>query len=153
MSLNQPKKLFVSSDDADYADDDTSAFSVTLSQPIHNAQSVRLVSAVYPSSVYNVEDGDTLRVNESYYTSDGTKLSSVQFVLSVPSGNYTGDTLATAITTAFGVPALLGHAARVLVLRQHDRARIGGGDGTDQELLCRDPIVGAGNASRFGSQP
>jgi hypothetical protein len=100
MSLNQPKKLFVSSDDADYADDDTSDFSVTLSQPIHNAQSVRLVSAVYPSSVYNVEDGDTLRVNESYYTSDGTKLSSVQFVLSVPSGNYTGDTLATAITTA-----------------------------------------------------
>jgi hypothetical protein len=50
--------------------------------------------------VYNIEAGDTLSVNESYYTSAGTKVSSVQFALSVPEGNYTGDTLAAAITTA-----------------------------------------------------
>ena len=101
--LNQPKKLFVNSDDADGPNNDTSQFSVTLDAPIHNAMSVRLVSAVYPSSVYNIEAGDTLKVNESYYTSDGTKLSSVQFSMPIAAGAYTGDTLAAAITAASNV--------------------------------------------------
>ena len=96
--LHQPKRVYCSSDDAAGSADNTSDFTLRLQQPVTQAKSVRLASATYTSSVYNVGANAKFTYQEAFRNTTGFKAAAVRFEVPVPEGSYTGTTLAAQLT-------------------------------------------------------
>ena len=96
--LHQPKRVYCSSDDAAGSADNTSDFTLRLQQPVTQAKSVRLASATYSSSVYNVGSNAKFTYEEAFRNTTGFRAAAVRFQVPVPEGIYTGATLASQLT-------------------------------------------------------
>ena len=108
--LNQPNRLYVSSDDAiDNNSNHSGHFEVRLDEPIYNVKKASLVSAEYTSSFYNIDRNSTFTFNEIYKKSNGEINGRIQFsVDDLTPDNYTATELATALTNKLNAGELVG---------------------------------------------
>ena len=108
--LNQPNRLYISSDDAiDNNSNHSGKFEVRLDEPIYNVKKASLVSAEYTSSFYNIDRNSTFTFNEIYKKSNGEINGRIQFsVDDLTPDNYTATELATALTNKLNAGELVG---------------------------------------------
>ena len=96
--LNQPEKVYVSSDDKTNDGDHSGNFSINLNDAIQDAQKVSILSAEYPSSFYNIQSTDTLHFDEVYIDTSGVEKKRINFSISGLAGdNYTASELKDAL--------------------------------------------------------
>ena len=100
---NQPNRVYFSSDDAKLNNEHSGNFTVKLDDPIVGAKKCNLVSCEYPSSFYNILPTDTFHFDEVYRdnTNANAEVKRIRFSYKgLPEANYTGSTLATALSSA-----------------------------------------------------
>ena len=111
--LNQPNRVYISSDDARHSGEHSGNFNIKLDDPIQGAKTVNVVSCEYPTSFYNILSTDTFSFDEVYRDNNGVERKRIRFSLSgIDEGNYTSTELATALSNKLSysatAPALLG---------------------------------------------
>jgi archaellum component FlaF (FlaF/FlaG flagellin family) len=101
MSYNyEPNRIYISSEDRLNPTTSTSSnFYINLENGIRNASQVSLLSCEYPSSFYNILPTDKITFDEVYYDEDNQIIiKRIRFSISgIEEGNYTANTLATAV--------------------------------------------------------
>jgi hypothetical protein len=97
--LNQPEKVYISSDDITSNNQNSGEFTVDLSDPIVDAKKVSILSCEYPSSFYNIESTDIFYFDEVYRDAlSGLEKKRMNYAVSgLVSDNYTALELKTAL--------------------------------------------------------
>ena len=119
--LNQPEKVYISSDDITSTNQNSGEFTVDLADPISDAKIVSILSCEYPSSFYNIDPTDIFYFDEVYRDSTGLEKKRMNYAVSgLVSDNYT----ALELKTALNAKLTYSTGVSPLVATEHDITQI-----------------------------